>query len=121
MRRFAGVGATFLLLSLAAGCKDSGLPGKNLPLAAAARNQTWGYPTYEPSPARVVGGERIVTASDRKWLVMEPTERIPADRLREVATVGGTGIYALSWDVAPYDRLYAPEGGDRWLRLRSIP
>ena len=47
-----------------AGCRDSGLPGKNLP-HAQARTTEWRYPAYEADPA----SEALYQLFGRRWHV----------------------------------------------------
>jgi hypothetical protein len=110
-RRLAGVRGAAVILALAAGlagCRDSGLPDRNLP-AEAARTREYGYPVYEASP-----DARPVAAAGRHWIRGAPEEQIPGTLMVPVAADGAVQLYAPRHARAPYDRLYAPAGQDRW-------
>jgi hypothetical protein len=92
------------LLAAAGGCKDSGLPGRNTPLAVAD-TMSWTYPAYE------MGSTHAVRVWDHDWMVAAPAIRIPADLLVEVARDGEREVYALVSDTEPYSRLYLKEEG----------
>jgi hypothetical protein len=100
-----------LALVLATGvtaCKDSGLPDRNLPFEEA-RNRQYGYPVYQP-----LAGNVPVAAAGRHWLRSAEVMTIPGGIMEPVAAAEGTQLYTVRGTRAPYDRLYAPLGQDRW-------
>ena len=106
--------AALLLAGLAAGCRDSGLPDRNLPKADAER-RVYDYPAYQAAaetPVWEVGG--------RRWQASGAVQSIDAGVLRPVAGAGGTTLYALQWDEEPYDRLYTPATNDLWQPVETI-
>lgn len=110
MARLVGSGGMAAALTAAAlsvvlaGCKDSGLPGKNLPLDQA-RTKPFRYSTYDaqadPPPARVDG---------RTWRAAGPAEPIPAGLLVPVDAGAGVPMFSLTTDPAPHSRLYLKTG-----------
>jgi hypothetical protein len=91
-------------------CRDSGLPDRNLPLAAAEQ-RTFGYPTYQPMGQALT---EVWELDGRRWQLSGHIEAIPQGQLRSVANANGTSMYALQWDEAPVDQLYTPVGEGRW-------
>jgi hypothetical protein len=89
-------------------CKDSGLPDRNVPLQEA-RHRQYSYPTYQP-----LANNAPVAAAGRHWVRSAAVEEIPAGVLVPVASVDGTQLYAVRGAQAPYSRLYAPVGTNRW-------
>jgi hypothetical protein len=92
-----------------AGCKDNGLPDKNLPVQEARHRYIQPYPSYQP-----MAGTTPVAIGGREWMPSLPVEHIPPRLLQQVGTAEGTTLFALRGDAAPYSSLYASEGGDRW-------
>ena len=90
------------------GCKDNGLPDKNLPLEEA-RHRTFRYLAYQPNAANVP-----VAVAGQQWIGGLPVESIPDRLLVPVGIVEGTALYALRGRSAPYARLYSPVGEGRW-------
>jgi hypothetical protein len=97
------------------GCRDNGLPDRNLPLDQA-QNRTYNYPVYQAYQGEVpvweLGGQR--------WQATAPIETIESRLLQAVAHAGGTPVYALAWDREPYDRLYTPVGENRWRLVERV-
>jgi hypothetical protein len=89
-------------------CKDSGLPDRVVPLQEA-RHRQYGYPVYQP-----LANNAPVAAAGRHWIRSAAVEEIPAAVLVPVASVEGTQLYAVRGAQAPYSRLYAPMGPNRW-------
>jgi hypothetical protein len=102
------------------GCEDVGLPGRNTPEEEHA-NRVWRYDVYDegvkpagtaeamvhfPAPAGTQAGAQAGEMG-RHYLPAGETMRIPQRLLRPVAGMGGTQLYALATDNAPYDRLFA--------------
>jgi hypothetical protein len=96
-------------LLVAGGCHEGGLPDRNLPLQEA-RHREYGYPVYQP-----VADNPQVAAAGRHWMRTVPVETIPARLLSPVATADGVSLYAVQGHRAPYSRLYAQVGEDRWV------
>jgi hypothetical protein len=103
-RGWTAIGAAALLAATAAGCKDSGLPGRNTQLAVAD-TAGWTYPAYD------MGTTHPVRVWEHDWMVAAPAIRIPDDRLVEVAKDGDREVFALVTDREPYSRLYLKEQG----------
>jgi len=103
-RGWTAIVAVALLAGTAAGCKDSGLPGRNTPLAVAD-TAGWTYPAYD------MGTTHAVRVWEHDWMVAAPAIRIPDDRLVEVAKDGDREVFALVTDTEPYSRLYLKEQG----------
>jgi hypothetical protein len=104
--RRVAIAAGLLVLG---GCHEGGLPDRNLPLQEA-RHREYGYPVYQP-----VADNPQVAAAGRHWMRTVPVETIPARLLSPVATTNGVNLYAVEGHRAPYSRLYAPVGEDRWV------
>lgn len=109
------VGALALLLMIGAtGCVDSGLPGKNLPLAEA-RHREWSYPLYQAAvqPSGLPG---LISFDGRTWALQAanwPEMGLERALTRDPALLqsvpgarDGASLGALAWDEAPYDRLF---------------
>ncbi|HSJ24607.1 MAG TPA: hypothetical protein VK929_08070 [Longimicrobiales bacterium] len=96
------------------GCRDSGLPDRNLPLEEA-RHRQFSYPAYQP-----VADNAPVAAAGRHWLRSSAVETIPSAMLEPVQATGGTQLYAVRGSRAPYARLYAPVGPDRWAPMLRL-
>jgi hypothetical protein len=110
MKRVRGVRAlvaAVAVLSLGA-CRDSGLPDRNLPLQEA-RHREFRYPAYQPT-----AGNTPVALAGRQWMRQLPLETIAQDMMVPVGDADGTMLYAVRGARAPYSRLYAPVGEDRW-------
>jgi hypothetical protein len=90
------------------GCRDVGLPDRNLPLEEAQQRE-YGYQVYEASASRPA-----VAMGGRHWIQSTPAETVPARLLVPVGTSGGTTLYALRGEEAPYSRLYSPAADGRW-------
>jgi len=91
-----------------AGCRDSGLPDRNLPLDQAEQ-RALPYSLHEPAPA---GGIRYDGA---EWVVAGRPMQISASLLVPVEVEGGEA-WALATDAPPRDRLYV-NSGDAWTPL----
>lgn len=110
-RRGAALRVWLTAIVCAAGlsaCKDNGLPDRNLPLEEA-QTREYGYSVYQQSaeiPAVAMGG--------RHWLRSETVESIARHVLEPVGSAEGTQLFARRGEQAPYSRLYAQVGQDRW-------
>jgi hypothetical protein len=93
-----------MLAATAAGCKDSGLPGRNTPLAVAD-TIGWTYPAYD------MGTTHAIHVWEHDWMIAAPAIRIPDDLLVAVARDGAREVFALVTDTEPYSRLYLREAG----------
>jgi hypothetical protein len=114
----------------AAGCQDLGLVGKNTPEAEAAE-RAFRYTVYEPV-AHAAGTHEVVTEltpaggqgapRSQHWLAASERVPIPASMIRAVGGSGASTLYALAWDDAPYERLYALSGEtDVYHPLHAVP
>ena len=101
--RLAALGSIILM----GACKDSGLPGKNLPHAQAQVSE-WRYPVYQA----IAESETLYQVDGRRWQLTGAMETVPRDMLQQVGEGGGLTLHALKWDKAPFDRLYTarPDG-----------
>jgi hypothetical protein len=115
-----GYGRVGLLVPLLlAACKDSGLPGRNTPSSQAALQQSR-YPVYEAGAATGGAGAGGFVLGGQTWVRAGTRETIPLRLLKPVGNAQGAEIYALSWDGAPYTRLYMrAEDGSSWPLSRS--
>ena len=111
------VAVTMAVLALA-GCKDSGLPGKNLPLQLA-EHKPLPYPVYSYPQGQLQVG--AIEVAGRDWLTVQVEERIPDALMVALPTGDGPTVYALAWDDAPYDRLYHQLAAGRYRRRVQIP
>lgn len=108
------VGALALLVLIGAtGCVDSGLPGKNLPLAEA-RHREWSYPLYQEA-VQPSGLPDLISFDGRTWALqamnwpemgLEGALTRDPTLLQAVPTAAGASLEALAWDEAPYDQLF---------------
>jgi hypothetical protein len=101
---FVAVAFTVVL----SGCRDVGLLDRNLPLAEAQQRE-FGYQVYESSSSR-----SAVAMGGRHWIQSTAAETVPARLLVPVGTAGGTTLYAMRGEQAPYSRLYSPAADGRW-------
>ncbi len=112
------MGAVALLTVISSACVDSGLPGKNLPLEVA-RFREWSYPPYQPA-VQPSGLPDLVSFDGGTWALQDAphVESGLVSALQRDPTLmrpvsGGTPQFlALTWDEAPFDRLFlqAPSG-----------
>ncbi len=108
--------AVVAIAGLALGaCKDSGLPGKNLPLNEGMQAE-WRYAAYEKTPAAA----KVMTLEGHRWQITGAQETVPTRMLRSVATVNGAEVFSLKWDEAPYDRLYTAGENGRYSVIANI-
>jgi len=107
--------ATAVAVLALAGCKDSGLPGMNLPLQVAEHKPTL-YPLYAYPQGQVQLDAAEVAGRD--WLLVRVEERIP-DAM--VVAVGGAEHFVLAWDTEPYDRVYERVAPGRYTQRLQIP
>jgi len=98
---FAGTPFRTALLAglIAAGCVDSGLPGKNMPLEEA-RVKPPVYQTYDSGHAMAP-----IHFGDHDWMVAGAPLSI-ADGLLTPIEGAGDNLFALATDTEPYSRLY---------------
>ena len=113
-RRFLALSA-LLAGALAFGCRDNGLPDRNLPLDQA-ENRTPAYPAYQAYQGEVP----VLEVAGSRWQATAPIETIEARLLTAVGNAQGTPVYALNWDKAPYDRLFTPVGENRWRVIERV-
>jgi hypothetical protein len=89
-------------------CRDSGLPGKNLPYEQA-RHREFRYPAYEPADSATP-----IALAGRYWVGALPVESIPDRLLVPVGSAGGQTLFAPRGRQSPYSRLYARVSEGRW-------
>lgn len=85
-------------------CRDSGLPGKNLPLTEA-ENRPFRYAVYDVA-APAVAAQSVIQADSARWMIAGGAQPIRPGLLAPVAAEGGAQIFAPTWERAPYDRLW---------------
>jgi hypothetical protein len=112
-RSFAALVAVLAVLPL--GCRDVGLPDRNLALDQA-QHRTSSYPAYQPYAGEV----EVWEVAGQRWQATAPIETNESRLLQSVANASGTPVYALAWDRAPYDRLYTPVGENRWRVIERV-
>jgi len=100
---------------LLAGCRDNGLPDRNLPLDEAEQ-RTYGYPLYQT----FAQGAGEWEFAGQRWQETAPVVTIEPRLLQPVDTAAGIPVYALAWDRPPYDRLYAPAGENHWRVIERV-
>lgn len=93
----AGIGA--MIITFVA-CRDSGLPGMNLPLEEAQAKPP-PYVLYDAA-----GNVAPVRFADRDWRTAGPVERINEQLLVRVTVDAGRDVFALATDPEPHSRLY---------------
>jgi hypothetical protein len=91
-----------------AGCRDSGLAGKNLP-REDARHRESRYPAYQPA-----ADHTPIALAGRHWVGTLPIESLPDRLLVPVGSGNGETLYAPRGRQTPYSRLYARVGEGRW-------
>ena len=113
MKRLARV--SVLVSACLLGCRDNGLPDKNLPLDEARLRYPNAYLSYEPladaTPVALGGGH---------WMPSLPVETFPARLLEPAGTAEGVELYVRRGDQAPYGVVYAAAGENRWRPYRRI-
>ena len=107
--------AALLAAGTSPGCRDVGLPDRNLPLDQA-EHRTYGYPVYQAFPDSVP----VLQVAGHRWQATSPIETIETRLMTSVGNASGTAVYVLVWDKAPYDRLYTPVGENRWRVIERI-
>lgn len=124
MRARATLIATAAVVSLA-GCKDSGLPDRNLPFDEAAHRPPdalvqavhpetrpgAGMPD-DPAHAGVSMATRPVTIGEQTFAASGRPVDVGTGSLRQVGGMGGMSFFAAMGDDAPYDQLYMQHGED---------
>jgi hypothetical protein len=113
--RAPGLALVTLLGSVSLGCRDNGLPDRNLPLDQA-QSRTYSYPAYQAYAGQV----EVWEVAGQRWQATAPIETIEPRLLQSVTNANGTPVYALAWDRAPYDRLYTPVGENRWRVIQRV-
>ncbi|MGH7553813.1 MAG: hypothetical protein ACREMQ_12375 [Longimicrobiales bacterium] len=94
-----------LALLFLGGCKDSGLPDRNLPLEEAM-NRQWRYPVYEAATPTTDPDARVFTVDGRSWMTTGERQEIPQALLKPAGNAEGIQLFALVWDEGPFTRLY---------------
>lgn len=86
------------------GCRDSGLPDRNLPLTEA-ENRPFRYAVYDAA-APAVATQSVIQADSAQWMIAGGAQPIRPGLLARVAADGGAQVFAPTWESAPYDRLW---------------
>ena len=140
MRARVTLFATAAVVALA-GCKDSGLPDRNLPFDEAAHRPPdalvqavhpetrpgSGMPN-DPAHAGATGtvpddaahasvsmATRPITVGDQTFAASGRPVDMGSASLRQVGGMGGMSFFAAMGDDAPYDRLYMQHGEDGYI------
>jgi hypothetical protein len=121
-----------LPLGAAAGCQDVGLADRNTPEAEASERD-FRYVVYDAAGA-TGGSHDVVTemmpaaggmpaaARSQHWLATAERVQIPASLIQAVGGSGESALYALTWDSAPYERLFAASAErDVYHPLHAVP
>ena len=104
-----------------AGCKDSGLPDRNLPIDEAQHRapDALVQAVHPESRPEAEGAEahagmsmatRPITIGGQTFAASGTPASMDAAGLTQVGSVGGMGFFAARGDDAPYDRLYMAHG-----------
>ena len=140
MRARATLFATLAIVALA-GCKDSGLPDRNLPIDEATRRPPdalvqavhpetrAGQAAHGETPADEAHGgaagsaamtSRAIRIGDQTFLPAGmPTDVDPA-LLSQVGAGGGMSFHAVRGDDAPYDRVFMTHPGGRYITYMPV-
>lgn len=110
--------AALVALLAVTGCKDSGLPGMNLPLQVAEHKPT---PYILYTSGAIQGQPDLREVDGEHWLVGGGEEQIPDALMAAIGTGQGAQLHALAWDTPPHDRLYERVGQDRYRVLARAP
>lgn len=107
MRRMAGLGIVAAVVAVA-GCKDLGVRGAaNVPLDLARTRPTvfWAYQAVDPAQRKAYEGRTgdVFALGDQTFIVEYPEFAGAPAMLKPAGAVGGSAVYALRWDDAPFD------------------
>jgi hypothetical protein len=75
------------------------------------------YVTYSPTPAQSVP---VFMAGQHRYMVMPGTAKVGGARTRSVASGGGTSVFALEGDEAPFANLFARSADGRVHAVAAI-
>jgi hypothetical protein len=103
-----------LVLVALTGCRDSGLPDRNLPLQEAEQRQ-WRYPLYASGVT-----SSTIRHDGADWAIAGAPVVAPARMFAAVGGEGGRTVHALTNDSPPYDRLYL-QTDTGWRPYARIP
>lgn len=125
MRRIVRAAVIAAAAAGVSACTDMGVRhAKDLPYAQAenAPSVYWAYQPVNPDSPKAyeVATDRRFQFDGRTWIVAFPRYNLPASSLRNVGTADGLQLSALTWDKAPYDKLYVPAGGGSWQAASPI-
>lgn len=120
MRARATLLATSAAMLFLVGCKDSGLPDRNLPFAEAEHRAPDAlvqavHPETRPADGADAHGAmsmatQPITVGEQTFVASGTPVSMDAAGLMQVGSVGGMGFMAAPGDEAPYDRLYMAHG-----------
>ena len=120
MKARATLLATSTAILALAGCKDSGLPDRNLPLEEAEHRAPDAlvqavHPETRPDDGADAHGAmsmatRPITVGEQTFIASGTPVTMDAAGLSQVGSVGGMSFMAAPGDEAPYDRLYMAHG-----------
>ena len=138
MRARATLFATIALVALA-GCKDSGLPDRNLPYEEAAHRPPdalvqavhpatraggadahGGMPMDSAHAGAAANASRAVTIGEQTFVPAGMPLDIDAALLTQVGAGGGMSFHAVRGDDAPYDRVYMTHPGGRYITYMPV-
>ena len=123
-----------------AGCKDSGLPDRNLPFDEAAHrapdslvmavhpetrpgaeaHAAGGMPQDEAHAGETSMATRPIAIGDQTFVASGQPSSMDAGGLSQVGNVGGMGFFAATGDEAPYDRLYMAHGDAGYITYMPV-
>ena len=74
----------------------------------------------EPAPAAVAVPPEGITLMERHFVAGGRMHQLSRTMLRQIAASGGTGVYALTWDEPPYDRLFVQADAGSWREVVPV-
>ncbi|HEX6590247.1 MAG TPA: hypothetical protein VF039_14670 [Longimicrobiales bacterium] len=136
MRARATLFATIAVVAVA-GCKDSGLPDRNLPIDEAAHRApdalvqavhpetragaegAAAMPTDE-AHAGAATQSRAITIGEQTFLPAGMPMDVDPALLTQVGAGGGMSFHAVRGDEAPYDRVFMTHPGGRYITYMPV-
>lgn len=122
MRRSSATSTLILAAAMAlAGCNDIPFYGRNTPVEEARVTPPLQVATVSAEPG-VSAGEPLpdIRVGGQSWVASGELYELPDAILVPAGSVGGRVFYALSWDAAPYDRLFVVRPDRRWQVYRPL-
>ena len=119
MRARSTLAAASAALFAIAGCKDSGLPDRNLPHEEAAHRPPAAlvqavFPETNPRNREMAAHAAMaqpISVAGGTFMASGGVGSAPSSLLRQVGSGAGGAFFAAAWDEPPYDRLYLAHPG----------